>query len=295
MNDVQNELLRHAEQTAPDAARREALKSAILDRIEAPPARARFARPLLLAAAILLGLGWGGQRWWRAPTEAIALGETESWIEVQAHVQAQPQGVGVARSDRILWEEGTLRVEVEPERGVELIVETEEARVRVVGTLFEVHREDFGTEVRVDRGAVEVTCHERVHLLGAQDTTRCFPSAEVAVGYVLELQRRSMPAVTWLEVIEEARRSPQLHPETTGGLLALEIDAYLLLERNEHALRLLRDALEEGTDVPDRAISAVAGALTRSGDCARATPLLQRLAEGEDPHAEAWLEHCRDR
>ena len=46
-------------------------------------------------------------------------------------------------------------MEVTPDRGVRLELTTEEAVVRVVGTVFEVDRGPFGTAVAVDHGTVE--------------------------------------------------------------------------------------------------------------------------------------------
>ena len=60
---------------------------------------------------------------------------------------------------------------------MDLVVETPEAQVRVVGTVFEVHRDTLGTEVTVDRGHVVVRCEDTGtrHELAAGGTIACLP------------------------------------------------------------------------------------------------------------------------
>ena len=77
---------------------------------------------------------------------------------------------GTTRSPEIQWVSGQLEVEVEPNRGIQLAVHTEEATVRVIGTRFTVEREDAQTVVGVERGKVEVTCSdgEQVYLTAGE-------------------------------------------------------------------------------------------------------------------------------
>lgn len=65
---------------------------------------------------------------------------------------------GTPQAPEIRWESGALGVEVEPNRGVQLAVVTDEATIRVIGTAFTVERAAFATVVDVSHGTVEVTC-----------------------------------------------------------------------------------------------------------------------------------------
>jgi hypothetical protein len=78
---------------------------------------------------------------------------------------------------RLEWEQGTLKVEVEPERGIDLAVHTREAEVRVVGTRFSVTRDALGTGVVVTHGHVAVLCADgEKALLGAGEARVCPPT-----------------------------------------------------------------------------------------------------------------------
>ena len=65
---------------------------------------------------------------------------------------------GSELAPRIEWTAGTLMVDVTPNRGVDLEVWTEEAVVRVVGTVFTVERDSLGVTVTTALGEVEVEC-----------------------------------------------------------------------------------------------------------------------------------------
>lgn len=83
---------------------------------------------------------------------------------------------GTEDAPKIAWEDGTLHAEVEPDRGVALVVETPEARVEVIGTVFDVDRDVLGTRVSVTRGHVTVRCGtEPLVNLTAGDERTCLP------------------------------------------------------------------------------------------------------------------------
>lgn len=140
---------------------------------------------------------------------------------------------GTAAAPRIDWDDGRLAVEVTPGRGIDLVVSTTEADVRVVGTGFTVHRDAFGTEVTVHHGTVEVTCAgsapKRLTKGGAGV---CFP--HTASGLL-------------------ARARAQLHERDANGALA-SIDAGLAVaadgaETDELRLLQLEVLISEGRDV----------------------------------------------
>lgn len=90
-------------------------------------------------------------------------------VQVGEHVVLLAEGSGrvegTTMAPGITWDEGLLRVEVEPHQGVELSVLTAESQVRVRGTVFEVERGAMGTTVRLERGSVGVVCAQEAELL----------------------------------------------------------------------------------------------------------------------------------
>ncbi len=78
--------------------------------------------------------------------------------EVQMHFQGRGTLAGTEQAPEVAWESGTVRLAVEPERGIDLRVRTPEVLVRVLGTRFAVRRDALGSHVEVQRGLVSVTC-----------------------------------------------------------------------------------------------------------------------------------------
>jgi len=74
----------------------------------------------------------------------------------------------------IAWDDGLLDIDVVPDRGVRVAIDTTEAHVRVVGTRLTVERGDLSTSVAVQHGLVAVTCLDH---LG-----RTSPTVEVGAG-----------------------------------------------------------------------------------------------------------------
>lgn len=124
-----------------------------------------------------------------APPEALAVADTtpllpETEVRIGPHVVLRSQGEGrVGGTDdapRIDWSAGQLAVQVEPDQGVDLQIETPDALVRVVGTVFDVDRGFLGTTVTVQRGKVEVRCAgEEPQLVPGGASAECW-SAEPA-------------------------------------------------------------------------------------------------------------------
>jgi len=91
-------------------------------------------------------------------------------------VEGRGEVGGTPTAPELRWSQGTVGVSVEPGRGLALAVITREARVRVVGTAFEVHRDALGTAVSVSHGRVEVTCTSGgVSLLEPGESITCLP------------------------------------------------------------------------------------------------------------------------
>jgi ferric-dicitrate binding protein FerR (iron transport regulator) len=289
-DELRDELEAFLADTAPDRAARAALKARVL--ADRPSRTRRAVLAVSLAAAAVLAAFIATRPDGARPTGPVALGSDPAPVAVQQDVVVRAQGVGVATPGRVAWSEGTVRVEVTPDRGVSFEVTTDEAVVRVVGTVFEVERGLYGTAVAVDRGTVEVTCRGgRPAQVSAGGGARCFPSAETGAGYVVELQRRGAPAEDWLDAVAAARRAPATLPDTAAVLLALEVDALLVATRRDEAVAKVEAALAGGDEVLDRTLSAVVAARLADG-CAGAEVLLRALAGRGDADAAAWLARC---
>ncbi|MEQ1506130.1 MAG: FecR family protein [Myxococcota bacterium] len=88
----------------------------------------------------------------------------------RGHVSASGDDVAID------WEFGRIALDVEPNRGVRLAVNTPEVAVRVVGTKFSVERDALGTRVEVERGKVAVTCTSGTEqLVTASEAVECEP------------------------------------------------------------------------------------------------------------------------
>ena len=75
------------------------------------------------------------------------------------------------------WHSGTLQAEVVPNSGTRVAVQTDEALVEVVGTVFSVTRDLLGTTVAVQRGAVRVTCQGNApEMVTADNHSTCLPT-----------------------------------------------------------------------------------------------------------------------
>lgn len=291
---VGDEIERFVQATAPDPEDRRALKTRVLDHLDqTPPRRVPVARWVAAAGGALAAAA--ALAFWLQPTpaEPVRITRSEDAQNVQEHVVVWADGEGWATDGHIQWTHGAMRVEVTPHRGVRLEVQTEEATITVVGTVFEVERDTWGTVVRVSRGEVSVLCSGGPpRALSPEQEVRCFSSAETGVGYVLAAQRRGDPPAVWLAAIEDARRSSFGHPDTNGALLDLEVDALLGLGRIDDAVARARQDLPIASD---QTLSAVAATLVEADRCAEARPFLLLLAEHGNDDASAWLARCSAR
>ncbi len=155
---------------------------------------------------------------------------------------------GTTRSPEIQWVHGRLDVEVEPERGIELAVHTEEADIRVVGTRFSVTREDARTVVAVERGKVEVSCNEHdTVLITAGQSKACDPRTPARL--LLRADRLRKRGAEPDEVLEVAERGLALAHTGDAAWSHLQILSMLALEsagRQEQALQRAESYLQAG-------------------------------------------------
>ncbi len=199
-------------------------------------------------AAVLLGL-WVGLR--PRPLHQVLEAQLPEELALTRHVALTYQGSGLAlgtveRTD-IQWEMGVLEVEVQPERGEQLVVRTAEAQVVVKGTLFRVTRDSLGTAVEVERGQVGLRCEgagER--LLAAGETAVCLPvRAAGLLGRARALAVRGSVEEGLISVEAGIERSSAGDP-IRGELLALQAQLLLELERPEEAAQAAQAYLAEG-------------------------------------------------
>ncbi len=189
---------------------------------------------------------------------------------------------GTRQAPRILWEAGTVHVEVEPEQGIQLVVDTPEASVQVVGTAFDVTRDALGTEVVVDHGRVRVRClgGEAV-MLGDAESTTCLPTtAHGMLARARELQDHGAAPELLLATADAAlERHPQASP-LRNELQLVRIEALARLERDVEALEQAQAYLAAGTSQRRLEVLDLATRLAyQVGGCDAALPHFEALAE----------------
>lgn len=244
---------------------------------------------VVLAAAAAVGVVL-----WPAPPLAGALRSGSLTREVELEVDGTGRVDGTARALLLAWDAGTLGVEVEPDRGVQLAVETDEARVEVVGTGFVVARDPLGTRVDVRHGRVRVTCDGTFELTeGASHT--CLPrSAAGRLGRVRMLQAAG--AADLLPEITAALALPDATGPTAQELRSVELDV-LLAQGSPDALPLAEAlAAEGGPRTIELHRIAARLRLRADADCAGALPHLRALAAADALGDDApWLATCSAR
>ena len=215
-------------------------------------------RPLpawLPAAAILLLVVVGGGAW-RYTVRARALharleSETAaSFLDiprVAVTYSGQGEVSGTTREPVIFWQVGSLALQVEPDRGVRLLVETPDGQIRVTGTRLSVLRDALGTRVTVDEGQVEVSCGggppRPCVENGSMECLPQRPAGLLARARALRDRDEHDQALSTLE--ESLAISPAGDP-ARGEILALMLELYR--ERGDHraADRIARLYLAEG-------------------------------------------------
>jgi ferric-dicitrate binding protein FerR (iron transport regulator) len=257
--------------------------------------RARLARPaprriapvpfVLVALAALALLAF--RTFPSAPPPALAAGldAPVAWEALQptpeVHLDFQGAGTlgGTARAPRVAWERGTLRVEVEPDRGIDLAVQTREAEVRVVGTGFDVGRDALGTVVTVRHGHVAVMCTDGDDaLLGAGESRTCPPTgASGLLGRAQALTDGGAPAEDVLAAADAG-----LAAGATGAVRSelgrVRIEALTRLGRPADALAAAEAALAEAPVRATEIRRLAAHNALLVGGCDTALPHLAALA-----------------
>lgn len=204
---------------------------------------------LLFAVSAMAAVAWVGATPVEAVLERMVLVPSEARLEIGEHAVFEVDGhgtlSGLLSAPRVTWDAGTLRAIVDPGHGVELVIETPEAVVRVIGTRFGVTRDPLGTRVGVERGVVRVECVDgaRHELEDGGDIT-CVP---VRPGALLGRARQLMRGGADVELVVAAVAGGLETAEgaTRGELLALMVT--VLAESDpRRALEAARRYVAEG-------------------------------------------------
>lgn len=189
---------------------------------------------------------------------------------------------GDEQAPRIAWQRGILHVEVQPEQGVDLRVETREAVVRVVGTGFSVERDALGTVVEVRHGRVETRCadDDAPVMLEGGDSRTCLPtSAAGLLGRAQALREAGAPATDVLAALDAGLALAPAGDPAREELLGARLR--VLAETGEvvPALDVARALLAETSGVRREEVLALATRLAlAAGGCEAAAPWLLPVA-----------------
>jgi len=195
------------------------------------------------------------------PPEAVSLvatwdgdvsGVVSSPVEGLAlTIDGRGQLGGSSRHPEVRWSKGRIGISVEPGALDGFTVETQEARVDVTGTAFEVSRDAYGTRVTVSRGSVDVRCgqdQDTVQAMTADlEPIVCLPTT--AGGLLGRAQAQfdaKAPAQDIADTLTQARR------QQPSDMLTVEILATLALTwqragETERAWTLTHEALSKAS------------------------------------------------
>ncbi len=214
--------------------------------------------------------------------DSLVSEETWAVLEPTREVTLSFRGTGniegTRDEPRVSWTSGVLHVDVSPNQGVRLEVETREAVVRVIGTSFSVVRDALGTRVEVRHGLVSVTCTQSapVHL-GVGEETVCLPASPAGLlARARRLQRSGEPPTVVLEAIDLGLRAGGVGA-VRSELLAARVEALVQAGEPDLAAAAAEALLSEGTHRRDELLRTLAG-LKLIDSCADAFPYLMALA-----------------
>lgn len=278
--------------TEPDAAAFGRVRRLTESRLQRPASVPWLGIGLAAAALLVVFLLLPGQ----APTPKAVVADTpisvatldasqKSLSTVDGKVKLDWQGSGhlsgTNRAPSIDWDSGHLSVEVEPQQGIALSVQTREATVRVVGTGFSVHRDVLGTRVEVRHGKVQVECSDGSSvLIGESQSRLCMPSSGVGLlARARALQSAEMPATEVLTTVELGLNSKDLSESVRDELQVLQVQELEAVGRKEEAKVAAERYLASPN--PPRAVEMhrYAAALAGEADCASALPHLEYLRD----------------
>ncbi|MEQ1506659.1 MAG: FecR domain-containing protein [Myxococcota bacterium] len=251
---------RHTEPTAPAIER---LRRAALAAEDAP--RGRWWLLLVTVPAVAAVAWFVATR--PAPVLApVALGgEVRLTEDVALTCDGLGSASGSPSAPRIRWESGDLHVDVTPNRGIDLVVETVEARIEVVGTAFDVRRTALGTTVEVARGRVAVDCRDGGRrILGAGEQVTCLPTTAAAwTGRARALRAADRPDVEVLDAIDRGLALAHAGRPERGELLVLRLGVLIRAGRDAEARDTAEAYLASGETARRAEVRAIAEGLRR--------------------------------
>lgn len=259
--------------------------------------------PLVAAAVALLVLGAAALYAPRLADQPAAVMIADTLEAVDTTTNRPAPGValsytgwgyvsGSERQPRIHWAAGSLHVEVEPGKGLDVVVETPNGVVRVVGTVFDVDVHDLGTRVRVQRGKVEVACElGTTTLLGAGEEATCVrASAANLLTFAVEARQRESAPERVLALADQGLGLEQETSPVRDELLLVRFNSLMELGRRRDA-RSTADAYLENPDAPRRVdVLRTAAKLSFSdGACPVALQYLNELERSGGARADDLL------
>lgn len=224
--------------------------------------RALAVAALLLASFLIFGVG-SRERALAVPLASATPIDRILTPEVDLSFQGTGQATGTRLAPRIRWDAGTVALDVQPNAGIALIVETPDGRAEVRGTAFSVTRDDFGTTVTVTHGSVAVTCLDgRAGLLGAGASLVCEPvRAAGMLSRAHALHDAGADPATLLAAIDRGLSLASPGDATRPELLALRLDVLVGAGRDAEALAAAEAYLAEGNGPRTADVTAWANAL----------------------------------
>lgn len=177
----------------------------------------------------------------------------------------------------IAWNIGQISVEVEPEKGVNLSIQTPDALVNVIGTKFTVDCSEKGTALSVEQGKVEFICHNlESNSIASKQSDICYKSAGTALVQARDFLDEGLATLA----IEATNKGLSLEPgeAVKEELNAVKILAFSSIDE-EQALPLAKSYLQSKSQLRrDEILSITSRLALKYEGCAEAEPFLQEYA-----------------
>lgn len=235
-----------------------------------------------VVAAVVLYLGAGFDQ--EGPPVALWSPDVERTTDAGQGIALTWRGGGELLGGRLVWESGSVSVEVPPDRGLEFAVTTREGDVRVVGTGFTVARDVLGTYVSVRHGRVGVRCKGAAEVfLGPGESRSCLPiSAPSLLARARALRGASAPVAEVQETLTAGLALSGEHGVGADELHFLRAEVSSSVGDSEAATRDLDQILAAPTSARRTdALRMRAGMAVSAGACGSAGPWLEELIGGQ--------------
>jgi hypothetical protein len=192
---------------------------------------------------------------------------------------------GSQAAPHIDWQRGTLNVEVTPDRGLDVRIQTREANIRVLGTGFTVTRDALGTAVEVRHGVVETSCADQAPVsLRQGDEITCLPSSAAGLlGRARALMEAGAGASLVSASLDRGLSLTTLADPIGAELGAMKVEVLAASGDDLAALDAARALITAGGGSRRADVVRFAGELARSeGGCVAVAPwLAEQGPEGE--------------